>query len=251
MSAALPSRRRAVMWLVPVLIVGAAAFLVVLSGGGDDTASSAGDGTTARPAADGQPSGAPGEDDAAELPDMARREPGDPLAMGEVDAPVALVVYSDYQCPFCALWVNDTQPTIVSDYVEAGIVRMEWRDLNVFGPKSTLAAQAAYAAGLQDGFWEYHDALYADGEPLPESDLTPSRLIDLSGQLGLDTERFATDLTSQEVVEAVQANADEGVALGAFSTPSFLINGQPLTGAQPVEVFERAIEAAHAATTAG
>lgn len=75
--------------------------------------------------------------------DMARRVDGDPLARGPVDAPVVLVVYSDYRCPFCAKFSHDTEPQLVDKYVEAGKLRIEWRDLPIFGEESMVAARPA------------------------------------------------------------------------------------------------------------
>lgn len=65
--------------------------------------------------------------------DMSRRIDGDPTAMGSMDAPVVLVEYSDFRCPFCALYAGDTQPEIIKEYVDTGLVRLEWRDLPLFG----------------------------------------------------------------------------------------------------------------------
>ncbi|MCL3862276.1 thioredoxin domain-containing protein [Actinotalea sp. K2] len=158
-----------------------------------------------------------------------------------MDAPVVMVVYSDYQCPFCAVWAEQTQPTML-EYVESGDLRIEWRDIAVFGPDSERAARAAYAAGLQGAFWEFHDALFAGGEKRAAADLTEEALVTLAGALDLDPDVFRADLASVEVDEAVKANADEAAAIGAFSTPSFLVNEQAVVGAQPTEVFIAAVE---------
>lgn len=191
-------------------------------------------------AADGPAAGAT-QPEVPAMPDLARRDPEDPLTAGPVDAPVVMIVYSDYQCPFCAVWSDRTLPELQS-YVDAGQLRIEWRDANVFGPDSTRAAEGAYAAGLQGRFWEFHHALVEGGEKPGPDEISEDGLVTLAGELGLDVDRFAADLASPEVAAAVQANADEAAAIGAFSTPSFVVGSTPIVGAQPTEVFVAAIE---------
>ena len=244
-----PARTSPAQWLVLALIGALAVALVVLALQRDDAATAAPLPAQAPAAATDDQGEAPQDGPAAgtvapESPatlDLARRDPADPLAAGPVDAPVVMIVYSDYQCPFCAVWAEQTQPTML-EYVEAGDLRIEWRDITVFGPDSERAARAAFAAGLQGAFWEFHGALFADGEKRATADLTEQALVTLAGSLGLDTDRFAADLASAPVAAGVQANADEAAAIGAFSTPSFLIGEQAVVGAQPTEVFVAAVE---------
>ncbi|WP_413452721.1 thioredoxin domain-containing protein [Georgenia phoenicis] len=230
-----PTRRAP--WLVPVLIVVVAAVLVtvsvVLSGREDAPEPAASPGPVADVVAPEEPP----------TIDLARLEAEDPLAAGPVDAPVSLIVYSDYQCPFCASWAADTAPVML-EYAEAGDLRVEFRDIAVFGEESHTAALAAYAAGLQDRYLDFHSALFPQGEKLPARGLTEEALVAKAGELGLDVERFTADLRSPEVAEAVQRNIDEAAAIGAFSTPAFLLAGQPILGAQPTEVFVTAVEQA-------
>lgn len=241
MTPATPAPRRSA-WVIPGLILLAAAGLMAVSalrGGGDPGGGAGAAGTSSQ---SGAVAPSPTSSPATTL-DMARRDPHDPLAAGPVDAPVVLVAYSDYQCPFCAMWVHDTEPAMMK-LVAAGDLRIEWRDVNVYGPNSTRAAQAAYAAGLQGKFWEYHDSLYADGKKRDPSGLTQQALIALAASLGLDVPRFTTDFTSPAVAAAVQANADEAARIGVSSTPSFLIGGHPVIGAQPTAVFINAVRSA-------
>lgn len=233
------SNRSRSPWVVPAAVLTVAAVLIAVivwvnwSGTPEDGASPSGE-------------GAPTEVQNPEQPDLSEieaRDEEDLLAAGPVDAPVVLVVFSDYQCPFCARWSEQTLPSMM-EHVEAGDLRIEWRDVNVFGPASELAAQASYAAALQGAFWEYHDELFAGGEHRSADELSEEALIDLAGELGLDTEQFATDLTSEETVELIATNQQFGVDLGATSTPAFVLGGQPLMGAQPTEVFEDAFQTA-------
>ncbi|GAA1559631.1 DsbA family protein [Brevibacterium picturae] len=166
----------------------------------------------------------------------------DPLADGPVDAPVTLVVFSDYQCPYCAAWSQDTLPKML-DYVDSGDLRIEWREVNVFGRASEQAAKAAYAAALQDKHWEFHQKLFAGGEPRPPEQLSPEALTSVAADIGLDMDQFKEDMNSSETAEAVDKNAKMGTELGAFSTPTFILDDQPYVGAQPTSVFVDAIEA--------
>ncbi|GAA4282929.1 DsbA family protein [Brevibacterium daeguense] len=244
-------------WLFPVIVAAVVVALVVVvislqrgSGGGSEDGSpqaeNAAAGGSAAEAGGEQDSGPvevvdPGEQ--ADLGDVERRDPDDPLAVGPEDAPVVLVVFSDYQCPFCAQWSHETLPLML-EHVEAGDLRIEWRDVNVFGEASTQAARGAYAAALQDGFLEYHEALFADGRPRDAGQLTEEGLVAIAEEVGLDAEQFASDMVSSSTDDAVAKNEKLGLDIGAFSTPSFVLGGAPIVGAQPSEVFTEAFDTA-------
>ena len=176
------------------------------------------------------------QEEAVDLSFVEAREETDVQAAGPVDAPVGLVVYSDYQCPFCARWSNEVLPLML-DYAERGELRIEWRDVNQYGADSERAALAAHAAGQQDAFWEFHDALFPGGEHLSPDQLSAESLSALAGSLGLDVERFVADLDAEASLEAVQGFAAEGRELGVSGTPTFVLGGEPLVGAQPESVF--------------
>lgn len=236
-----PSSRRP--WVVPVAVLAAAAMLITLVLGLNAGLDS--DKPAAAPSAPAAP-GAPTEVQGPQQPDLTeveRRNEADLLAAGPVDAPVALVIFSDYQCPFCARWSNETLP-LMMERAEAGELRIEWRDVNVFGEASERGARASYAAALQGSFWEYHDALFADGEHRSEKELSEESLIALAGELDLDTDQFAADLNSEQTTTEIDRNRQLGLDLGAYSTPAFILGGQPIMGAQPSEVFVEALETA-------
>lgn len=181
--------------------------------------------------------GSQSEDDPyAELAFAEGRDPDDPLAAGPVDAPVALVIFSDYQCGYCAKWSAETLPEMMK-YADDAKLRIEWRDVNIFGEDSERAAKASYAAGLQGKFWEYHDALFADGSTRGPSELSEEALGTLAQDLGLDSDKFIEDMRSESTSEAVKRNANLGLSLGVSSTPSFLVGLEPVVGAQPTEYF--------------
>ena len=174
---------------------------------------------------------------------VERRDENDPLTAGSPDAPVGLVVFSDYQCGYCARWSAETLPAM-REYVERGQLWIEWRDLNIFGASSERAARASYAAGLQGAFWEFHDALFPGGKTRSEAELGDDALVALAVNLGLDANRFTADMNAETTTAAIAANAELGHRLGASSTPAFLLAGTPIVGAQPTEVFVAAVEAA-------
>src|SRR5690625_271201 len=179
--------------------------------------------------------------------DVETRSEEDPLVAGPVDAPVALVVFSDYQCPFCALWSDQTLPAMM-DHVADGDLRIEWRDLNVYGPASERAARASYAAALQGQFWAYHGELFANGKKRPKSELSKEALVDLADDIGLDTDQFVADMESEETSDVIATKQQSGFDVGAVATPVFVLDGQAVVGAQSTDVFEQmfteALEAA-------
>jgi protein-disulfide isomerase len=165
-------------------------------------------------------------------------------ALGANDAPVVVLNFSDFQCSFCKRFAEETEPALISEYVDPGLVRMEWRDFPVLGAESERAALAGRAAHAQDRFWEYHEVLYANQMGVNAGGFTDDRLIALAGQAGLDVDAFADDLRTGRHVPAVQADVDHGRQLGFSGTPTFLINGRVLVGAQPIEVFRTVIDEA-------
>ena len=239
-----PARKKGLIPLVIAAVAGLIAAVMLLtpalagdSGGTDDSDSPVAgvtrDGT--RPPVD------PEDNPFAKL---VRRDADDVTAMGDVDAPVVMLNYSEFQCPFCGKFAKDTKPTLVEEYVEDGTLRIEWRDFPYMGEESTRAATAARAAGEQGKFWEYHDALFADQAPPNSGKLTEDYLVGVADDLGLDTEKFRKDMASGPIAEAVARDFSEGQQIGVTGTPAFVVNGRPIMGAQPTEVFVEAVEEA-------
>lgn len=177
--------------------------------------------------------------------DMSRRIDGDPLAIGAVDAPVVMVAYSDYRCPFCAKFSRDTEPALIDKYVAEGILRIEWRDLPIFGEQSMTAARAGRAAAAQGKFWEFSTSVFAASPDRGHPDLTRETLRDFAVASGVpDLDQFDRQAADPSIDQAVYADLLEANTIGVSSTPSFVINGTPVLGAQPLGVFEQVIEAA-------
>jgi protein-disulfide isomerase len=246
--------------LAPGLALFVIALLAVASfGGAEDTAPDGG----ATPAASDVTDGADtevteqplAETDTAEVEpstpaetdgrlDLARREPDDGMAMGAVDAPVVLIEWADFQCRFCAVFARQTEPELVERYVADGILRIEWRDYPILGEESLTAALGGRAAAAQGAFWEYHAAVFAEDRAVESGELTADGLVTIAGELGLDTQRFEADLDDPALFAGVQRDWQEGQQLGITSTPVFLVDGHPVLGAQPLEVFTELIDAA-------
>ncbi|WDH80068.1 thioredoxin domain-containing protein [Microbacterium esteraromaticum] len=182
------------------------------------------------------------ESEAPRVPDLSRRIDGDVAALGAVDAPVVMIEYADYRCPYCGVFALDTMPQLVADYIDTGKLRIEWRDVPLFGEDSFNAAVAARAAGQQGLFWEYHHAVYAfQGDS--RKDLPREQLLELADEAGVpDLAAFETALDDPALQQAVAADAQEAQAIGVQSTPAFLIGQTPVMGAQPIDVFRQVID---------
>ncbi|MFJ3141530.1 DsbA family protein [Streptomyces halstedii] len=195
---------------------------------------------------------ATGQDTGAypELAGLARRDTADKLALGRADAPVVLIEYADFKCGYCAKFARDTEPELIKKYVDDGTLRIEWRNFPIFGKESEAAARASWAAGQQGRFWQFHRAAYAEGAK--EKGFGKDHLQALAEQAGVeDLDRFARDTESTAANDAVARDQEQAYGIGATSTPSFLINGRPVAGAQPMSVFTQAIEAAADAARVG
>lgn len=171
-----------------------------------------------------------------------------PMSLGEAGAPVVMVMYSEFQCPFCGKFARDTEPELVERFVDDGTLRIEWRDLPYLGQESLTAAAAGRAAADQRAFWPFAAHLYANQAPPNSGRLTTEHLTALAGELGLDARRFRTVMEDEATLEEVKADVDEAVKLGITGTPTFFVNGQVIVGAQPTEVFVEAIERAAASS---
>jgi protein-disulfide isomerase len=181
---------------------------------------------------------------AAALRALERREEDDPLALGEVDAPVVMIEWSDFQCPFCGAFARDTKPELMERYVDAGLLRIEWRDFPVIGADSPTAALAGRAAAEQGAFWDLHDEIYAEERGRDDGGLAEDALVEMADGLGLDADRFRDDLGDPAHREAVVADLELAQELGITGTPAFLVNGELMIGGQPTELFAQAIEQA-------
>ncbi len=128
--------------------------------------------------------------------------------------------------------------------MEDGTLKIEWHDFPYQGEESTNAALAARAAQEQGKFWEYHDLLYENQGSGNSGAFSDENLSGFARELGLDMERFESDFGSEANAAVVAEDFRGGQGQGISGTPTFVINGQILVGAQPIETFEQAIEGA-------
>ena len=131
-------------------------------------------------------------------------------------------------------------------YINDGTLRLEWYDFPYLGQESVRAAVAARAAQEQGKFWEYHDILYQSQKGENSGAFSDENLVAFAEEAGLDVERFEEALESGKYEEVVEEDFREAQEAGVQGTPSFMINGRTLVGAQPVETFSQAIEEAEA-----
>lgn len=240
---AAPARKRRRGVVIGACVAVAAMLLGILSqfatgGGSSGGEPAAGGNAPAEVSAD------PDSGTYAELEGLARRDAKDPLAQGRADAPVVMIEYADFKCPFCGKFARDTEPDLVKEYVDKGVLRIEWRNMPIFGADSDAAAHAAWAAGQQGLFWKFHEIAFSEDDNKSKG-FPDARIEAIAQEAGIeDLDRFQRDRKSEAAKKAVDRDREEAYGLGATSTPAFLINGRPIAGAQPKEVFTEAIEAA-------
>jgi len=143
---------------------------------------------------------------------------GDPYA-GSADAPLVIVEYTDYQCPFCGRHAKSVLPLIKENYIDTGKVRYVARDFPLpFHQQAPKASEAAHCAADQDKYWAMHDQLFSNQKALGEE-----QLVTYAGNIGLDMEAFKQCLDSGKYAQKVEQNIAEARKAGINGTPSFVI----------------------------
>lgn len=169
------------------------------------------------------------------------------VILGDPDAPVTLIEYGDYQCPFCARFFSQTEQHIKENYVSQGLVRMVFRNFQFLGPESVAAAEAAECAKDQGKFWAFHDAIYTeeffDGVE-HNGNLNRDLFTRIAGDLNMDLDQFTSCVDSGQYSDQIQRDRSEAQLVGVNSTPITFINGKRIEGAVPTEIFVREIEEA-------
>lgn len=161
--------------------------------------------------------------------------PADAFAMGPTNAPVTIVEFSDYQCPFCRR-AHPTVQQLLADYGDK--IRFVYRDYPLsFHPRAMPASIAARCAADQDKFWEMHTNLMEVQGDLSDADLTKR-----AADLGLNAETFASCFSSKKYQDSIQSDFQAGASVGVTGTPAFFINGRMITGAQPLASFKEVVD---------
>ena len=183
------------------------------------------------------------------VPTVSEASIDDDPILGEKDAPLTLIEFSDYQCPFCGRFARDTLPLIKKEFIEKGKVRYVFRDFPVhrIHPQAQKAAEAAQCAGGQDKYWEMHDLIFENQKAMEVENLKG-----YAEGLGLNMKDFNKCLEDGRYAEEVMKDLAAGGRAGIRGTPSFIlgrttedgtIKGRLIIGAQPYQIFKTAIEA--------
>lgn len=167
--------------------------------------------------------------------------------LGDKDAPVKIVEFSDMQCPFCRSFFTGAYEQIKSEYVDTGKVAIYFRHYPLsFHAAAQKSGEALECANDQDQFWALHDLMYTKQQELDPTGGTVEYTVDdikaWASELGLDTGTFNQCLDSGQYAEKVTSDLADGTAAGVSGTPAFYINGTPLVGAQPYESFKTIID---------
>ena len=174
----------------------------------------------------------------------------DPV-LGNPDAPITMIEFSDFQCPFCARFYSETLPLIKSNFIDTGVVKLVYRDfpLQNIHPNAIPAAVASECAHEQDTYWEYHDMLFenvAVWGPM-EIPAAVEQFKTYADALGLDTETFSECLDTGKYITEVTADYTDGTSYGITGTPAFFLGSEQtgyfqISGARPYPEFQFAIE---------
>jgi protein-disulfide isomerase len=190
---------------------------------------------------------------AIENPDPGEHPMANDNAMGDPNAPIMIEEFSDFQCPYCARFHEETEWQIANSYVADGTVYLVYRSFGDFiGPESKAAAEASYCAGDQDKFWEYHNILFANQTGENVGAYTDRRLQAFAEALSLDMNAFNSCFSSGKFSDRVNQDRVDGTAAGVTGTPAFSItytvNGEQkqrfIAGAYPFSEFQTQIEEA-------
>ena len=162
--------------------------------------------------------------------------------LGSASAPVTIFEFGDPQCPSCDYWFKTQEPQVVQNIVDTGKARLVWKDFDYYGPDSTSASYALYAAGAQGKFWQYYDLLWTSQGGINSGWASPDHLKAFAQQLGLNMTQFDLDFASGNYASIVNSNISDGKALGVNGTPTFFLVGPGgqvvrIEGGQPYSVF--------------
>jgi protein-disulfide isomerase len=162
---------------------------------------------------------------------------------GDANAKTWLIVASDFQCPFCKQWHDESFKAVYDEYVRPGKIKVAYVNYPLAQHQHAMAtAEAAMCASAQGKFWQYHEALFAtqkEWESLP----TPAAVLDsIAGAVGLDKAAWKQCVQSGKLKPLIMADRDRAAAAGVQSTPSFLIGDRVLLGVQPMEILRAALD---------
>lgn len=171
----------------------------------------------------------------------------DDVVLGDLSAPVTIVEYSDFQCPYCERFFSQTETKVRENYIKTNKVNFVYRHFAFLGNESKEGAQATECAKDQGKFWDFHDALFTaevkDGQE-NNGNMNRSLFMTLSGQLKMNTEQFASCFDSKKYAAKVSSDYAGAQAVGVQATPTLFVNGTKVEGAMPYEQFRTTIDQA-------
>lgn len=178
-------------------------------------------------------------------PAVVNVENGKLPLLGDKNAKVTIVEFSDFQCPFCKRYIDDTNSQLNDTYIKTGKVKFAYRHYPLsFHPNAQKAAEAAECANDQGKFWEFHDLLFSNQETWSpqEAAAAADSFTDYAGQLGLDTTAFRSCLDTGKNKANVDADFAAGGEAQVDGTPTFFVNGNRIVGAVPFSELQKVID---------
>jgi len=190
------------------------------------------------------------QDDSAGEQIVVTVDEDDDAVMGDKYAPILMVEFSDYQCPFCRKFYNETLPQIKENYIDTGLVKFVYRDLPLISlghTDATPAANAAECARDQEGddmYFAYHDLIFEGQNELGNGTVAipEESLYAYAEELGLDIDEFTSCQENLDFEDEIAEDTAVARSIGIGGTPAFVINGEVVTGAYPYETFEALFE---------
>ena len=165
--------------------------------------------------------------------------------LGSDDAKVTIVEFSDFQCPYCKMYFDNTFHQLKSKYIDTGKVKYVFKNYNLpFHPEAPKAAMAGNCAFEQGKFWEMHELLFSKQDDWSGKADNVQTFKKFAGELKLDQTKFDQCLDTDKYEDEMNADMDEGQAKNVSGTPTFFINGHKLVGAQELPEFDKEIEKA-------
>jgi protein-disulfide isomerase len=179
---------------------------------------------------------------------VAAPELWDGRSLGPAEAPLELVVWSDFQCPACRLFAQTVEPILLQRYVVPGKLRITYRDYAFLGDgtaadESIGAAVGARCAARQEAFWPYHDSLFANQRGENQGAFRQPTLIDIAGLVGLDQGQFSTCLADPAVRAAVIEETGQGRGVPVKATPTLIVAGQVIEGVPSIAALTALLDA--------
>jgi protein-disulfide isomerase len=156
-------------------------------------------------------------------------------AFGPADAPVVLMEFSDYQCPYCKRWHDDVFPQLIAEYGDQ--IKFVYRNLPVIRANSADAARASYCANEQGAYWQYHEALFSY-----RYDFNKQSYEQYARDLNLDVDALRDCYASGRYADLIEQELQLARSMGIGSTPTFFVTGIAVVGAQPYDVFKQIID---------